>query len=169
MKKKDMKLLGHIGVDSGQIMICDPCYIDDQWKEEQFKDNRYWLDTETGEKLQLFKDFPTVSAELPDYGMKTMMQMEEEGRFVRKEYSDMPAENNFSYYAVCKATLDKTHQLNFEAGHPGVAVATRTYIGDGYYPVYGVLDKDGRVEGVYIDFLDTGWDLNEGDDEGDID
>ena len=24
-------LLGHVAVDSGQLMICDPCYIDSEW------------------------------------------------------------------------------------------------------------------------------------------
>jgi len=35
------KLVGHVGVDSGQVMICDPCYIDSEWKKEEFKgDNK---------------------------------------------------------------------------------------------------------------------------------
>jgi hypothetical protein len=29
-----MELIGHIGVDSGQMMLCDPCYIESHWKEE---------------------------------------------------------------------------------------------------------------------------------------
>jgi hypothetical protein len=26
------KLIGYIGVDSGQMMLCDPCYIDSMWE-----------------------------------------------------------------------------------------------------------------------------------------
>ena len=26
------KLIGHIGVDSGQMLLCDPCYIDSMWE-----------------------------------------------------------------------------------------------------------------------------------------
>jgi hypothetical protein len=28
--------LGVVGVDSGQLMVCDPCYIDGEWREEEF-------------------------------------------------------------------------------------------------------------------------------------
>lgn len=35
------KLIGHIGVDSGQMLLCDPCYIDNMWsKSESPKDFR---------------------------------------------------------------------------------------------------------------------------------
>lgn len=38
MKKK---LLGYVGVDSGQLMICDPCYIGSEWDEkEDFEPNK---------------------------------------------------------------------------------------------------------------------------------
>jgi hypothetical protein len=36
MSKTEEKLIGHVGVDSGQIMITDPCYIDSQWKETEY-------------------------------------------------------------------------------------------------------------------------------------
>lgn len=29
--------IGEVGVDSGQLMVTDPCYIDQQWKREQFE------------------------------------------------------------------------------------------------------------------------------------
>ena len=32
------KLIGHIGVDSGQMMLCDPCYIDSIWEKKSTKD-----------------------------------------------------------------------------------------------------------------------------------
>jgi hypothetical protein len=28
------KLIGHIGVDSGQMLLCDPCYIDSMWSKD---------------------------------------------------------------------------------------------------------------------------------------
>lgn len=34
-------LIGQVGVDSGQLMICDPCYIDSQWiPEEESSDDK---------------------------------------------------------------------------------------------------------------------------------
>lgn len=37
--------IGEVGVDSGQLMITDPCYIGSQWKDTQFADS----DKPTGE------------------------------------------------------------------------------------------------------------------------
>lgn len=30
------ELIGVVGVDSGQLMICDPCYIDSNWERQEF-------------------------------------------------------------------------------------------------------------------------------------
>jgi len=35
MKVKKIKI-GVVGVDSGQILVCDPCYIASQWKETPY-------------------------------------------------------------------------------------------------------------------------------------
>ena len=32
--KLTKKLLGHCGVDSGQILLTDPCYIENEWKKQ---------------------------------------------------------------------------------------------------------------------------------------
>lgn len=32
---KTLRLIGHVGVDSGQVMITDPCYLSD-WKDDEF-------------------------------------------------------------------------------------------------------------------------------------
>jgi len=32
--KEKIMLLGQVGVDSGQIVISDPCYIDSEWKKD---------------------------------------------------------------------------------------------------------------------------------------
>jgi hypothetical protein len=28
------ELIGYVGVDSGQMLLCDPCYIDSMWKKD---------------------------------------------------------------------------------------------------------------------------------------
>jgi len=35
-KKDEWTKIGVVGVDSGQLMICDPGYIDGHWTEEEF-------------------------------------------------------------------------------------------------------------------------------------
>ena len=34
--KNGWTLVGHCAVDSGQLMVCDPCYIGSLWKENEF-------------------------------------------------------------------------------------------------------------------------------------
>lgn len=35
ISEKTLRLIGHVGVDSGQVMITDPCYLD-SWKADDF-------------------------------------------------------------------------------------------------------------------------------------
>lgn len=35
MQNVEFKQVGVVGVDSGQVMVCDPCYIDSEWEEEE--------------------------------------------------------------------------------------------------------------------------------------
>jgi len=39
MNKIITKEIGIVGVDSGQILICDPCYIDSEWKKTKNDDD----------------------------------------------------------------------------------------------------------------------------------
>ena len=54
-------LLGHVAVDSGQLMICDPCYIDSEWKNEDFEDIRVYKNKHTSKTLTYGKDFKNYS------------------------------------------------------------------------------------------------------------
>jgi len=159
MKKKyPDKLIGHVGVDSGQVMICDPCYIESEWKEEAFEDYRPYDVTfhgftsrvDMGKKLQ---EGQTYETPLPEFQNKTMNELRELG--YAKEVM-VPQTGSFSYNGVCKATKSKDQggQLNYRLGHPGVAVAVRTGFGDGYYPVTVIYDqKTGRVWKVTVNFF----------------
>jgi len=35
LDEKTLRLIGHVGVDSGQLIITDPCYLD-SWKSDEF-------------------------------------------------------------------------------------------------------------------------------------
>lgn len=43
ISEKTLRLIGHVGVDSGQVMITDPCYLGD-WKNNQFVERGTKLD-----------------------------------------------------------------------------------------------------------------------------
>ena len=67
---------------------------------------------------------------------------------------------HFSYGGACATTLteEQAGQLNFTAGHGGVAVVSSTGYGDGLYPVYAHYEETegwgkriARLEIVFID------------------
>lgn len=96
---KTLRLIGHVGVDSGQVMITDPCYLDG-WKADEFD---------------------SVDAPL-----------------------------NYSYSGACAATLGENGGAEIGSGTQGVA--SRTAHGDGCFPVFQIIDGEGTVEGLFVDF-----------------
>jgi hypothetical protein len=148
------KQIGEVGVDSGQILVCDPCYIDSQWKNEEFNIKRRYKHTD-GTILEYRVNFERYDIVIPEYG-KSMNDIIE-----AKEAVDIPdnapAENPFSYNACCKKTCGESEdgQLNYEMGHAGVGVVTCSGYGDGVYPVIADIDnKTGRVKSITIVFIE---------------
>ena len=82
--------VGRVAVDSGQVIICDPCYLIDNFDESKYKD-------------------------------------------------------------VCDAKADLGYNEFLVKGF-ATAVVSSTLVGDGLYPVYARLDRDGLVEKLEIDF-----------------
>ena len=138
------KLLGVVGVDSGQLFVCDPCYIDSQWKKEDFQDGRAIQDVENKKIFKLYKDFQNYETVLQPYS-KTVNKLIEEGIVKEIDVSNKP-EHNFSYNACCEATMgdNPNGQLNYEMGHAGVGVAFNSGLGDGTYEVWA---EEKEIEG----------------------
>ena len=147
------KLIGHVGVDSGQLLLCDPCYIDSQWVKEDFEDFRAYQHKDTGNKLAYRIDFPHYSEPIEAYGGKNMNELIETG-----EWEEVPdtkeAVNPFSYNACAKATLSEEGygELRFKMGHVGAGVAFSTAFGDGMYPVIAHYHRDGTLRSVEVLF-----------------
>jgi len=142
--------LGSVGVDSGQLMICDPCYIDSEWEKEDFEDLRVYKNEETGKILTFRKDFKSYEDVIPEYG-KTMNELlYKEGGW--KQVDNPKPEHGFSYNACANATLSaKGHgELTFKMGHTGAGLAFSTAYGDGVYDVYGHYDEDGVIKAVTV-------------------
>jgi hypothetical protein len=149
------KIIGEEGVDSGQILVCDPCYIDSQWEQEDCHFDRKHKHID-GTILQYGVDFKNYESVIPKYG-KTMNQINADKEAV--EVPESPAEHEFSYNACCKKTCkdDDSYdgQLNFVMGHAGVGVVTSSGYGDGMYPVVADIDdKTGRVKSITVVFID---------------
>jgi hypothetical protein len=142
-------LIGHVAVDSGQLMICDPCYIDSQWENEDFEDIRVYKNKHTGRTLTYGKDFANYEEVLPEYG-KTMNVLISEHDW---EVTDRPnPKSGFSYNACANATLSKKGhgELAFKMGHTGAGLAFSTAFGDGMYPVYAHYDEEGTIISVTV-------------------
>ena len=150
------KIIGEVGVDSGQILVCDPCYIDSEWKNEDVSFDRKYKHVD-GTILQYRVHFERFDEVIPEYG-KDMNQIIEDG-----EATEMPESTSrypFSYNACCKATCrddenENNGQLYYNSGHAGVGVVTSSGWGDGIYPVVADIDdRTGRVKSITIVFMD---------------
>jgi hypothetical protein len=151
------QLIGHVGVDSGQLLLCDPCYIDSEWEHEDFEDTRLYENIFTKDVLEYRKDFinyQTPVSPKKKYGGMNMNELLATGEW--KEIKNHYVKNNFSYNACAKATLseDGHGQLNFKLGHTGAGVAFRTAFGDGMYPVIANYMDDGTLRSVEVVFQD---------------
>lgn len=150
-------LLGHVGVDSGQIVICDPCYIDSEWdhsdeyeRDQVFdvKQNGLISVCDMGEALKNGIRFDTP---LKQYENMTMNELVAEGKAKERPVRETGV---FGYNGCCRATNSKKKggQLNYRLGHVGAGVAVSSGYGDGLYPVVAHYNKEGRVSRVEIIF-----------------
>ena len=149
------QLIGHVGVDSGQLLLCDPCYIDSQWVEEDFEDFRAYQHKDTKNRLTYRIDFKNYAESIEAYDGKNMNELIATGEW-EKIPDTKGAVNPFSYNACAKATLseDGHGELKFNLGHTGAGVAFRTAFGDGMYTVIANYMDDGSLRSVEVIFQD---------------
>lgn len=144
-------LIGTVSIDSGQLLLIDPAYIDDFWKRVPFQDIRIYENIKTKDRIQYKADFGSYEQVIQRYG-KTANELLSN----RHEWVQLPVlvdENELSYNAVCHKTNPvDTREPNF-GQIAELAVATRTGYGDGVYKVYATLDVEGYVKQLTIDFI----------------
>ena len=150
----EIKLIVHVGVDSGQLLLCDPCYIDSEWRKEDFQDIRMYQHKTTKDVLQYRGDFLNYEQVMPKY-KKNMNELLATGEWEELNVHKQ-ATHSFSYNACAKATLsEEGHgELKFNLGHTGAGVAFRTAFGDGMYPVIANYMDDGSLRSVEVIFQD---------------
>lgn len=139
--------LGVVGVDSGQLMVCDPCYINSEWNsEEEFLDIRRYKDSVTNAVFQYRVDFENFESSMKEYDGKTPNQLIKDGVWEEQEVPEKIAKiGNFSYAGICETTLQKNEkqggQLNYKLGHSGAGVAFKSGMGDGLYDVFAYIEE----------------------------
>lgn len=145
-------LIGQVAVDSGQIMIVDPCYLN-EWKDNEFRSQIGLKNKQTGKIILCWDEVEGVgrinwATPLPEYGGKCMNELAEDKETWEK-FEEYPDYGQFNYSGVCGLTCK---EMFGEIGN-ATAVASRTYMGDGCYPVYAITEgKGGRVKQIVIDF-----------------
>ena len=139
IKKEGWKKIGIVGVDSGQLLLTDPCYIDSQWEEEDFEDNTDYIFVFPDGKEEKVKHCSDRWFELIERANKGEIKLREE----RHSTAKYP----FSYNACCQETMSKGFgQLLYKMGHEGVGVVFNSGIGDGAYPVYAFFQNIGTKD-----------------------
>jgi hypothetical protein len=122
------KKIGVVGVDSGQLLICDPCYIDSEWEKEELV---------PAPELCIFKDGHTEEVMRCSDRWFEIIDDINKGSIKLEERNFESAKNNFSFPACAERTLFESYgQLDYRLGHPGVGVVFRSGFGDGCYEVW---------------------------------
>jgi hypothetical protein len=140
------KQIGVVGVDSGQVVICDPCYIDSEWVNEELVPTPAIIEFPDGTKEEVIC-LSKRWFELVDRVNSGELKITQENGFAN-------AKNNFSYPACAEHTLHIGYgQLNYKMGHAGIGVVASSGYGDGCYPCYAtIVKKTGRVKELRIRF-----------------
>ena len=141
MSKLKKVLIGEISVDSGQLMVVDPCYLSN-WQDNEFNYQREYVHT-NGTILKYGEDFNNYEEIIEKYG-KTMNKMIRSNSV--KEITAVD-DDSMSYNGACRTTLKHKYGI-LESG--SAAVFSSGY-GDGCYPVYAHINDEGRVMKVTID------------------
>lgn len=158
----ERQLVGYVAVDSGQVMVCDPTYIESEWQgnelSAEFMTRRY-LDTVTKKTYSYPTDFgrfswvfdestsqfreksldtETLDPVPEDVGLLTVNDLVASGRFVQDTAEANNKAGEFSYEGCCVATCSdaQSGQMYFKLGNEGAGVATSSGLGDGVYPAY---------------------------------
>jgi hypothetical protein len=159
--------IGVVGVDSGQLMIVDPCYLSD-YKDQEYNLKHGIKIKATGEILLQGTcgenhDFFRWDQPVEKLGGKTPTEALADGEIEHwdepmRDYTNDP--NGFNYNTVCQLS-HPYGQVMFAMGHAGRAVVFGSGYGDGCYPVYGYLNDEGRVMKVEIDMGEHDYDYED--------
>lgn len=136
--------LGDVAVDSGQVVIIDPSYIDGRWVVKPLQDVRQYRHKVTGKIVEYEKDFPNYEFVIPEFD-QSVTQLLATGEWERIV---QPVPFELSYNAACHATRLPARGGNFG----GFATAVGTLDGDGQFPVFVERDDRGRILRLMVDF-----------------
>ena len=146
------KLLGHVGVDSGQLMVTDPCYIN-MFKINEFNPQSKYYDKVKDKTVIYPDDFQNYEDDIIDGYNKNMNTLIKDKLFI--QVKDEIIDSSYSFVGACHQS-SKTENQGGELGN-GLGLSFATGFGDGSYPVYAYYeDVNGwgkRVSKIEIEFI----------------
>lgn len=158
-RAKIWELVGHVGVDSGQLLVCDPCYIDSQWlKDKEPMGHPAVVLTAKGKAefpglLAWRSQWPFPWGSYEDVCPEMGVSINDARAAGLIQDVDMDPSREFSYRGACDVSHgsgSRFGELEFRAGHTGAGVAFGSGYGDGVYPVMGRRNGDGRIVEVRV-------------------
>lgn len=164
MPKNTREFIGEVGVDSGQVMIIDPCYIESEWKNKgKVTRVEFWGAAQNAVRDELRRVYPKLAVITGDTGSVSIpVSSAKEASTIIRRIDKIMFDNSLvglmrvtkstnSYDECCEVTLSHEGAGQFL---DGMAVVSSTAMGDGVYPVYATYDGHGRVSKLEIEFSD---------------
>jgi len=146
------KQIGSFGVDSGQVLIGDPCYLKD-FEHDNMDVKRTYKHATENKFVVWPKDFTRYDEYKEDgLDMNTLVK--------KGIYKEVPRKINrsYSYGGACSLTIDGEDSAGELEN--GLAVVASTGYGDGCYPVIADI-QDGVIHSLTIQFIDPDEDEDE--------
>lgn len=155
------KLLGQVGVDSGQLMVIDPCYINSEWKKEgSVLGVNFWGQGQ--ERVAHSLEEEGIAVELVDDGRYRVITGDAEAliekiKTLSKNIGQIVIavpHTDSTYDKICDITMSEDQGGKLDHG---LAVVFSSGLGDGLYDVYATyktLDGWGeRITKVEIELI----------------
>lgn len=169
--KRERKLIGTVGVDSGQIMIMDPCYVESLWrtsKEGNITGLKFWGSGQE-EAAEYAKSLGHEVKEVNGAYFATETDLAQLNTLAHnlaahahshKKVVVSSVWTDGTYHQICDATggEQQAGPLPYPLGHAGFLTAATSGLGDGHYNVYATYVESkligNRIQKVEIEFLD---------------
>ena len=155
-------LIGKVGVDSGQLMVTDPCYLNRFENNDYNPTRKYVSVTDKKKIIEWPRDFYNYEDDIIDGYNKNMNTLIKDKLFI--QVKDEIIDSSYSFVGACHQS-SKTENQGGELGN-GLGLSFSTGFGDGHYPVYAYYeDVNGwgrRIKKIEIEFF-TDEDLEEDD------
>ena len=156
-------LIGKVGVDSGQLMVTDPCYLNRFENNDYNPTRKYVSVTDKKKIIEWPRDFYNYEDDIIDGYNKNMNTLIKDKLFI--QVKDEIIDSSYSYVGACHQSTKNENQGGSLGNGLGVSFATG--FGDGEYSVYAYYeDINGwgrRIKKIEIEFI-TDDDLIDDDD-----